>query len=582
MRFTSRESEIIICLQEQEISINQLATEFNVSTKTIKSDLKRINDKIISYDSKILADGPVVRFKSIYPSVHWKNIVRLNRTIEEEDLIFLKLLFKSEFISISDFADELYISKSKLEKLLLVSPNLNQHITKKRNLGIKIELVEADKISLAISILLPYVDDLNYLVTARALVQQINERDVTIEQFNIYIKLFNSQVSSLERITDQECKILILLILITKHLLNYEDLIVNQMIIEYINKEQGNEKVKTVIEQDIREILKSNNIAGIGDELLRGLISHIENVVSNQYANTIEEAMELRLKTEYSYAYAIATELYNKLTLSLGVNIEEYEKNYLTLYIQSLINNSSEFQNMNILIVCQYGLSVSNYIQTWIEQNIRIPLNFKISSVLNYWNLKDTTNQFDLIITTIDNLEAERTKIVKVDTVPLEQQLATVKQNILNVHFQKQMNSFFSGNSLRQISIKSIEEMYPLISNDFNNCNTKFIEAMKKRTDEGLSNVNGVIIMHSDGSLITEDKLLIYKLKEPINYNQEQVKMIFVFAFSLEFIERFNSVIKQIYRIIYSEQYVSALYETTTDKQFMWILRNQIKDKPST
>lgn len=234
---------------------------------------------------------------------------------------------------------------------------------------------------------------------------------------------------------------------------------------------------------------------------------------------------------------------------------------------------------MNVLIVCQYGLSVSHYIQTWIERNINLDLNFEISSVLNYWNIKDASKKYDLIVTTIDNLEVDGTNLIKVDTVPLDSQLLQVKNKITNVYFQNQMNSFFSNNTLKQIKINEIDQMYEIISNDFKHANNQFIDAMRKRTEAGLSIVNGVVIMHSDGTLITDNRLLIYKLDEPITYNGEAVKMIFVFAFTTEFIERFNSVIKQIYRVIYSEQYVHALYETKTDKQFMWILRNQIREK---
>lgn len=579
MKFTSRESNIIIIIQDSNYSLSQLATNFKVSTKTIKSDLARINQKISSYDSMITITNNQVGFKSIYPPVHWKNIVKLNRTIEEEDLIFLKLLFKTDYIPMSDFAAELYISKSKLEKLIQSVPNLNQYVVRRRNLGIAVELEIAQKLKLAISTLVPYVDDLNYLVTARALIQQVSEVDINFDDFNLYIKQFNYRINQLPNITDQECKILILLILISNHILNLTTEEVNQLVAEYINDEQSSIKLKAVIEAKVREVLSANNVTTNDQRFITSLTAHIDNVINNHYPNTIEPQMELRLKTEYSYAYSIATELYNRLSVLLSVDLPVYEKNYLALYIQSVINSNNQAQAMNLLIVCQYGMSVSHYIQAWIEQNLNIPLNFKISSVLNYWQIKDPANSYDVIITTIDNLELQSANLIKVETIPLEQQLLAVKQKIINVHFQKQINSFFSNKTLKQITISELDEVYPIINKDFKGGNPKFLTAMKKRTNEGLSNVNGVIIMHSDGTLITENRLLIYKLKQPLCYQQGEVKMIFVFAFTTEFIERFNSVIKQLYRIIYSEQYVHALYETKTDEQFMWIFRNQIKDK---
>lgn len=577
MKFTARESKILTSIQDKQVAVEEIARINNVSKRTVKSDIISLNNKIAEYDSKIILESGILRFKTIYSSVHWKNIVRLNLSIEEVDLILLKLLFKTDYIAMSDFATELYMSKSKLEKLIVTNPTLNENIIKKRNVGIAIEANSEKKLLLAISTLIKYVDDLNYLVTARVLVQQIGDFEITIEKFNQSVSKFDGFVSSHPKITDKECKILILVLLITEHILKLEESSINKFINNFINPNQINDKISFIIENEIREILALNNITKVDPSTLSKMVSHIENSSAKKYPNTIGEEMEHRLKQEYSYAYSIASELYNRLNITLGINLAKYEENYLTLYIQSLITQNKQYQNLNILIVCQYGVSVSHHIQRWIEVNVELPLNFKISSVLNFWSIKETTRNFDLIVTTIDNLEVGSTTVIKVDTVPLTSQLQTIKHKIMNTHFQKQMNNFFNNNILKQINAQTIEEIYPIIDKDLAQVNSEFLEAMKKRTDEGLTNVNNIIIMHSDGSLITENRLLIYKLNTPLNYMNEEVKMIFVFAFTVKFIEEFNSVIKQIYRIIYSEQYVKALYETTTDTQFMWIFKNQIK-----
>lgn len=547
----------------------------NVSSKTIKNDISSINEKISSYDSSIDVDHNVAVFNSIYNSVHWHNIVKLNQSIDEEDLIFLKLIIKTDYIAMSDFASEVFMSKSKLEKLIATNPNLNRYLDKKRNVGIKVDCDIEIKIKLLITTLLPYVDDLNYLVTSRALIQQVTESDITIESFKSSIDTFNMYVARLGNITDNECKILILLILINNQLLETNNL--DNYIDLYISSDQSDEKVKLIISNIVKEILEANNIRDLDSKLYLGLINHLSYATMNRYPNTIEDDMELRLKQEHSYTYNIALELYKKLCISLGADIPRYEINYITMYIQSLINTSVQNQKFRLLIVCQYGLSVSHYIHSWIEKHVELELEIAVSSVLNFWKLQSNLNEIDLVVTTIENLEVNSDKLIKVDTIPLESQLYAVRNKIINSNFQKQMDSFFDSKSINTIDIKNIEQVYEMISNDFKGSNSKFLDAMKARTEEGLSNVNGVIIMHSDGSLITENRLIIYKLKTPIDYDGEVVRMIFVFAFTTEFIEQFGSVIKQIYKVIYAKEYVSALYETTTDNQFMWMLKNQIK-----
>ncbi len=577
MHLTTRESNILLSLLDQASSIDHLSCELKVSRKTILSDIKNINLKLQSFDSEILNDSGNLSFISIYTSVHWRNMVRMNMTIEESDLIVLKLAFKDDYISIGEFADELYMSKSKLEKMIATSKILNEYLTKKRNLGIKLELSEKQKLNLTISLLLPYVDDLNYLVISRLLVQQISECKITISEFKQDIEYFNQTVSQIAQVTDNECKILILLILISRHLLklDYDDIEV--YILDYINNENKEEKISLIVEKELRDVLHQNNIEQIPDHILTALSSHIDNAIRNPFSSNIDESMQMRLKTEYSYAYNIAHEIVNRLCKVLKVEINQVEVYYITMYIQSIINNTSPSQDLKVLIVCQYGLSVSNYIQVWLEQNLNIPCNYQISSVLNYWQLGVEVSNFDVVITTVDNLEIENTKVISLNTIPLEKELIELKNKLIRISFQKQIESFFSCQTLKLVDINNVNELYPYIESDLAHSSRAFIKAMIKRTDKGLSNINGVIIMHSDGSLLTENRLLIYKLKTPIVYNGEEVKMIFVFAFTSEFIEMFNHVIKQIYRVIYSSNYVSALYETSTDKQFMWIFRNQIR-----
>ncbi len=577
MHLTSREAQLIRLLLNDSQSLKQMSEKFKISTKTLHGDIRNINIKLSSFDTEIEIYGNIVQFNSIYSNVHWLNLLSLNMVIEEEDLMILKLLFKKDYVLLIDFAQELYMSKSKLEKMLACSQILNEYIIKKRNLGVKVDLDNIDKLNLSIAILMPYVDDLNYLVTARSLVQQLTEQKITIKEFRKSIDYFNLQIERLVQISDNECKILILFVLLAEHLLDLTTTEMDLIIDNFINPDESNEKIVRTIATEINLIMKQNNIVVQSEQILTALVNHVYNAINKATTNTIDVAMELRLKNEYSYAYSIADEMYIRLNRLLHVNMPSYERNYLTMYIQSFLNNAPYQQKLNILIVCQYGLSVSNYIQVWLEQNVDFDCHFTISSVLNYWHLGDKLEQYDLIITTVNNLEAIDQKIVQLKTIPLESEMQELKQEIIRFHFQKEAESFFSCNSLKQIAIMEIDEVYPLIEAELCCKSRTFINLMKERTNTGLTIVNGVIIMHSDGSLLSENRLIIYKLQEPIIYDQQEVKMIFVFAFTQEFLEMFNHVIKEIYRVIYSKNYVSALYETSTDKQFMWIFKSQIK-----
>lgn len=578
MKFNLRELKIINLLQTNTYTVNEMSELLNISSKTLKSDIEHINSSLIEYQSEVKVVNKVISFSSIYPVAHWKNIVRLNMTASEEDIILVRMLSKFEYIPMVDLASELYISKSKLEKIIATSPKLNKYIDKKRNVGIGSSADVDERIRICLEVLLPYVDDLNYLVTARAIVNQTTDDLITIEQFQTYISIFDKVLEQIDNLSDYECKIIILLIILSIHIYQKDEQYAIELISKYVNAKKADEDLNYIVELAIRTTFANNNINISNPKLLSFCVNHICSAMANVMSSTIDQEMELRVKTEFSFAYSIASQVLDSLTKSLNIDFLENEICYVAMYVQSLIRIDNVQKPFQVLIVCQYGMSVSNYIQVWIEQNIKLPIEFTISSILNY-NNNINSNQYHLILTTIENLESHNKNIIYLSSIPVPSELEEAKLKIHKVYNERLIESFFDITNIHSVDIEQLDKIYDHIKNDFNGVSDSFIEAMRIRTDEGLTNVNGVIIMHSDGSTITNNKLLVYKLDNPVVVNDEDVRMIFVFAFTQDFIKQYNNIIKQIYKVLYLDQYVSALYETTTTDQFLWILKNQIRNK---
>ncbi len=577
MNFSLRELKIINLLQSGSYDSEKLATQLAITSKTLKADINHINLALKEYESAIVIENKQIKFESIYPPVHWKNIVRLNIVVSEEDLILLRVLEKFEYIPMVELANELYMSKSKLEKVIATSPKLNEYVSRKRNVGIGVDLDFKQRINISASLLLPYIDDLNYLVTARAVINQVTDKQISVEQFQKYIRVFNAIISQIGNATDYECKLTIVIVILSLHVYKQDQQFTQKLITEYINHDSSDERLRYVVELTIRTIFADNNINISNDKLLQFCINHIEGAISNKLSSTISQDMELAIKSEFSFAYNIASQILTGIERELSTDFGQSEICYVAMYVQSLIRND-EAVRFKVLLVCQYGMSVSNYIQVWIEQNIKLPIDFTISSILNY-NTNIKSNDYNLILTTIDNLEATTNNVLYLSSIPLPNELSEAKAKIIKAYNDALANSFFAINTIHRLQIDNIEQIYAKIESDFSGSNKEFIEKMAKRTRQGLTNVNGVIILHSDGTLITDNRMLIYKLDKPIVVDGEVVKMIFVFAFTAEFIKQYNNIIKQIYRVLYSDQYVSALYETTSDNQFMWIFRNQIRNR---
>lgn len=578
MKFSLRELKVINLLQTKSYSIKEMSDLLNINPKTLKADIEHINNSLVEYQSEIKITQKIVSFSSIYPVAHWKNIVRLNMTASEEDIILVRILSKIEYIPMVDIANELYISKSKLEKIIATSPKLNKYLDKKRNVGIGIQADIDERIRICLEVLLPYVDDLNYLVTARAIVNQTTDDIITVEEFQTYITIFDKVLEQIDNLSDYECKISILLIILSIHIYHKDEEYAITLIRNYVNAKKADTDLDYIVELAIRTTFANNNINISNPKLLSFCVNHICSAMTNLMPYAIDQEMELRIKTEFSFAYNIAQQILDGLTKSLNIDFLENEVCYVAMYAQSLIRIDNIQKPFQVLIVCQYGMSVSNYIQVWIEQNVKLPIEFTISSILNY-NNSINSSEYHLILTTIENLESHNKNIIYLSSIPVPSELEEAKLKIHKVYNERLVESFFDITSIHLVDIKALDDIYHHIKKDFSGVSAAFIDAMKKRTDEGLTNVNGVIIMHSDGSTITDNKLLIYKLSTPVTVGNEQVRMIFVFAFTQDFIKQYNNIIKQIYKVLYLDQYVSALYETTTTNQFQWILKNQIRNK---
>lgn len=578
MKFSLRELKVINLLQTKSYSIKEMSDLLNINPKTLKADIEHINNSLVEYQSEIKITQKIVSFSSIYPVAHWKNIVRLNMTASEEDIILVRVLSKIEYIPMVDIANELYISKSKLEKIIATSPKLNKYLDKKRNVGIGIQADIDERIRICLEVLLPYVDDLNYLVTARAIVNQTTDDIITVEEFQTYITIFDKVLEQIDNLSDYECKISILLIILSIHIYHKDEEYAITLIRNYVNAKKADTDLDYIVELAIRTTFANNNINISNPKLLSFCVNHICSAMTNLMPYAIDQEMELRIKTEFSFAYNIAQQILDSLTKSLNIDFLENEVCYVAMYAQSLIRIDNIQKPFQVLIVCQYGMSVSNYIQVWIEQNVKLPIEFTISSILNY-NNSINSSEYHLILTTIENLESHNKNIIYLSSIPVPSELEEAKLKIHKVYNERLVESFFDITSIHLVDIKTLDDIYHHIKKDFSGVSAAFIDAMKKRTDEGLTNVNGVIIMHSDGSTITDNKLLIYKLSTPVTVGNEQVRMIFVFAFTQDFIKQYNNIIKQIYKVLYLDQYVSALYETTATNQFQWILKNQIRNK---
>lgn len=416
MRLTKREILIMQILFQGQTSLDEMCKRLKISEKTLRNEIKKINSSVSSYETMISIRQGIAKFESVYSIVHWRNILKLNLAISDEDYVFLKLAFKNEWISMADFASEIYISKAKLEKLIYYSPLLKNSVKGIRNLGIRLKLEHFEKINSIINVLLPYIDDLNYLVTSRVLINQVIDNTITIERYKQLIVKFNQFIDSAGLISDVECKVVFLLILLKEAGLavDAKDYLKLSFIPIPNEDEMFKEKVKLV--------LAHNNLYAYDDLLIDELQKYIYETQSHQYFPQLPKVVGEQIVTDYKLGYKLAEDILNLIDDSHVVVRGEQTKYYITLYIQTIINQCRARQEITILVISSYGEPFFNYIEVWLMTEINPNIKTEKCSILQFWQqeveYQCKLSDYDLVITTVSNLEIDKTKLHKLSRLP--------------------------------------------------------------------------------------------------------------------------------------------------------------------
>ena len=121
-----RQKDIFICLLNSSVGLtgNELAKRFNVSSRTIRSDIKFLNELIKEYGLNICSSKQKGYF--IPEEQRSLGICLVKEVFKREEaltkvpstpserfaFILFKLTFARDFITMEDFADMLFVSKT--------------------------------------------------------------------------------------------------------------------------------------------------------------------------------------------------------------------------------------------------------------------------------------------------------------------------------------------------------------------------------------------------------------------------------------------------------------------------------------
>lgn len=612
--------ELFLNNYDTYLNANEIAQHLNVSNRTIRSDIKYINNDFLkSLIISVKSRGYMLNAED-YEIDDINNLLKSLDEKDSEIIIILgyHLLMQNSEITLNKLEKEYHISRTKLldylSRIQAWCEKFNVKIEIKRKKGISIsgsgnsinnailhlnQLSEEDN-SVEDLILneLPksHINIIFNIVQENLEKYRINTSEFKIKQLVIHLILIMKRKEP-EKISwkiDQEAleiaeKCTSEINSKLKYNLNAETSKLFSFFISYhFNKfELGIEKIfiKSYINRLIKLMEENVGVKFSEDKLLKeNLYSHFSRtylrLTKNIYLNN---PLVNNIKKLYPFIFSVLFEVIETLHKESNITLSEDEIAFLTIHFQSSIERNEDEQ-FRVVIACYYGLGVSNLLETKISK-----LNKQINVIdiikLEEVNRYDFSN-IDLLVTTN---EIDKSKIMNdINILIVTPLFSQEDENKFKYYLNEKRNPISINNKLDNINIivETDKENYNNILSIFKRANVilknnraienEYIDSVLEREKFSSTYIgNGIAIPHGNPEKVLQSHIITFKSKKDIKWKQHNVNLVFFLAISKKDLAVAKSFIQSIAHL--SEIEVKKMINLS-DKQIKDHLVNLIKE----
>lgn len=474
----TREKRILDLLMENgdKLTTTQIADALKVSSRTIKADVKKINEQLDNHFCRINSQQGVglwIEYDNAEGERYLKELLkRKSNTYLLPEIrkyhFAVELLFQNDYISMETLAKEYYISRASvlndLSELDTFWDHFNLKLIKKVKYGIKVEGTESQIRSALIEALKQaegrketgivniqrHFESID-LERLREIVNQIERRfqfvltDTSVEELiiavavmlkrlsqgrqmdqadsfdhgesrrmNLVLRHFKERLAETEGIRIPETENLYLSICL-RGLRFHIPMEKERTLAE--KRDRNPDMFDTVIELladcDRKFSLNMKN----DNELIGALMDHLECMIlrMNSKLYTYNPILEA-IKKELFYEYEVASYFMSKFSAIYQFKPKEDEIGFITFHMGTSIERMKQktVQKYTVSIVCTTGYGTSQFLR--VKLGSHFP-NLKINKVISVSRIEELSpGEQDLVITTVP-LELESTPVVRISPV---------------------------------------------------------------------------------------------------------------------------------------------------------------------
>ena len=568
------------------LTSEHLALTCGVSSKSIRRYLADLKDQCEQHGATIIMKPGLGNLIRIDDEMKFHTFLEKERSSQkipnspEERLDYLLnlLLYNSDYVKVSDIADDLFISTSRLsidlKNLRSLLDNYHLKIVNKPNYGIKIQGNERDRrICMAEYYMKKRNDDttsnpndayqvmINNVITKVLVQKNIHMSDIALQSLAIHLliaveRIKTSNIIQLTSETQQkmeakgEYSIALALkdaiehtfgitlpiseiCYLTQHLIGKKhfESDTNEFDVEV------NEEVTILVNVILRSIFDQTRMDFYNDidlkmNLMLHMIPFLERVrnqmmVHNPIINDIKE--------KYSFAYELASIGLSAVCERLKVKITEDEISFFALhFILALERKREEVAPSNILIVCSTGRATSQLLAYQIQKKFGDRINvIRIIEAhrLDQMNLES----FDFIFSTVPIHKEYPLPIRQINNLLEEKDFnlieSCLKAGTAKLHIRDLMDEklFFTDIDAQnkeealQILIQKVSDHVSIPDN--------FYQLVLEREEFASTELNNLVAIPHPNCAVTNSTFIATGiLKKPIIWNSKSVQIIFLIA----------------------------------------------------
>lgn len=603
---TERQNEIIKLLNQYHIlSADKIAKMLNVSTKTIRNEIHKINSSLnLNYIISQKGTGYLINEQ-----------IQLEKEYASEQNIqylILKKILNHDFYNFYELADELFISESNLQRHI---KRVNE-IIQKRNSSIKIcrqqnqlylNGTETEKRQITTYFLMNELNQYNFnlsmyqslflridilelqkIITEFNNAHHLNLRDVEIISLVIHVALMlervirgNEIINEVDFVNDEYNHLSIQFANILQ--IRYE-IKLNKSEIKYLSlllagkvpsiEENDINEVKQFIQQLIIEINESFDVdlqqdSKFADNFLIHLIGLKRRITNHTFLNN---PLIKELQKNFPVIYDMSVFIALKIQEFFSTQLYEDEIGYITLHLMGAIERLHTSLHKKIVLIYPFGQAGYDYIVKKINHihDLEIEICCQLS-MFDAFQIKEY--QPDLVISFVHIEEKVGYPIYVCHNILLEEDIENI-YNILKGNHTFKKNVFFE---------KELFHIY----NDIENkedvihrlCESLYYKGYVDQQYEGLVLAREQIAPTAYGSMFAiphavkkagfATRIAVALLDKPIDWNQQKVRLVFLFCLTKERNEEFDLLFEKLVGLLDESKKVRELLKCKKYEEFL-------------